>query len=258
MSARDKADDIVARQGVTAPREFNQHVVHALYGDAVTALALGRFDLCRQNFGFLFLRAVIFVIFLFDVGHQTNHRYPAEADGGIKIVQIVKPLPCGEIADEFVVFFFRQADIIAAEFALNFQLSFGNVFITLFIFEPRTDFIACRAGFGNREPVARRPFSLLGRGEDFDDFPRFDLIVNRYNAPVHLGADHFVADGGVNGIGEVDNGRAARQIDNVAARGEYKYVLGDEVALNGTHQFLHVARFLLVVEHLANPREALV
>ena len=40
--------------------------------------------------------------------------------------------------------------------------------------------------------------------EDLDHVAVFELVVERDDAPVDLGADHGVADGGVDGVGEVD------------------------------------------------------
>ena len=57
------------------------------------------------------------------------------------------------------------------------------------------------------------------RGEDLDHVAVFELVVERDDAPVDLGADHGVADGGVDGVGEVDGRRAGGEVRHVAAAG---------------------------------------
>ena len=84
------------------------------------------------------------------------------------------------------------------------------------------------------------------------------MIVNRHNTPVDLCAGHAVADGGVNGIGEVDNGRAYGQVYNIALGSEHKHLFGDEVALYRSDDILDILGIALTLEHLANPREALI
>ena len=81
------------------------------------------------------MRAVVFVVFLLDIGHQPLYGNAAEADRGIKIIRIVEPLARRKIMDEFFVIFIGKADKVAAELTLDFGLALGNVFVTLLVFE---------------------------------------------------------------------------------------------------------------------------
>ena len=57
-------------------------------------------------------------------------------------------------------------------------------------------------------------------GEDFDLVAILEHRPQRHHAAVDLGADGTVAEVGVDGIGEVDRGRALGQLDQLALRRE--------------------------------------
>ena len=88
--------------------------------------------------------------------------------------------------------------------------------------------------------------------EDLDHVAVFELVVERDDAPVDLGADHGVADGGVDGVGEVDGRRAGGEVRHVAARGEDEHLVGEHIDLEGVDKFLGV-RILLIFEETAHP-----
>ena len=62
---------------------------------------------------------------------------------------------------------------------------------------------------------------MLGLGgEDFDLVAILEDGAQRHHPAVDLGADRLVAEVGVDGIGEVDRGRALGQLDQLALRSE--------------------------------------
>ena len=61
-------------------------------------------------------------------------------------------------------------------------------------------------------------------------------MIDWHDAVVDLGADHAVANGGMNGVGKVDRGGTGGQVDDVAPRSESKHFLRQQVALNVAEQ----------------------
>ena len=101
------------------------------------------------------------------------------------------------------------------------------------------------------EPVATGAVRILG-GQDLDDVAVFELIVERSDAAVDLCARHAVADGGVDGVGEVDGRCTGGEVCHVAARGEDKDLVGKHIDLERVDEFLRVG-VLLVFEKAAYP-----
>ena len=84
----------------------------------------------------------------------------------------------------------------------------------------------------------------------------FQLAVDRRDAAVDLAAGHAVADGGVNGVGQVDRRRAGRHVDHVALRGEYEHLVREQVDLDVLDKVLGLG-VLLRLEQLTDPCERL-
>ena len=82
-------------------------------------------------------------------------------------------------------------------------------------------------------------------------------MLDGHDAVVDLGADHAVADRRVDRIGEVDDGGADRQVDDVAARREGKDFLRQQVGLDIAEQVGRVGARALAFEQLAHPGQAL-
>ena len=96
--ARDIADDVVARHGVTALGQAHEHIVLALDDDAAARVRIllflaARFFLRLRLDGMLRLRELfrlrVLSIFLAKARKHLIRREPAEADGGVKIVDVI-------------------------------------------------------------------------------------------------------------------------------------------------------------------------
>ena len=93
------------------------------------------------------------------------------------------------------------------------QLSFqdfatvGDVLFAFLTAEPAPDLLASGGGRyifgGGQEPVAIWP-TLRAAGQDSDDLPVLQLVVERNELVVDLGADALVADFRMDTVGEVD------------------------------------------------------
>ncbi|MND82882.1 hypothetical protein D3C80_747260 [compost metagenome] len=76
-------------------------------------------------------------------------------------------------------------------------------------------------------------------------------VVERYDAPVDLGATAVVTDFGVYAVGEVQRGRALRQVDGVTVRGEDVDPVRFDIDPQLFRQATDVAQFFVPFEHLA-------
>ena len=79
-----------------------------------------------------------------------------------------------------------------------------------------------------------------------------ELVVEAHHPPVDLGPHHGVADGGVDGVGEVDRGGPGGQVHHVPPGGKDKDLVGEEVHLQRVDELLGVG-VLLIFQQAANP-----
>src|SRR5699024_1743500 len=84
-----------------------------------------------------------------------------------------------------------------------------------------------------------------------------DLVFDGDDAVVDLGADHPVADGRVDRIGEVDDGGPGRQVDDIPAGGEGEDFLGQKVGFDVAEQVGGVGAGALTFQQLAHPGQPL-
>jgi len=79
------------------------------------------------------------------------------------------------------------------------------------------------------------------------------LVVQRHQAVVDLGADAAVAHVGVDAVGEVQRARAGGQVLDLAARGEDEDLVLEDVELEALHELGGVGHLALPVHELADP-----
>jgi len=85
----------------------------------------------------------------------------------------------------------------------------------------------------------------MGGGHNFDLITVLQSGAQRHELMVDFGCDAAVADVRVHGIGEIDAGRALRQIQNLALGREYINLIGEKVDLDMLQEFDGIARFFL-------------
>jgi len=76
----------------------------------------------------------------------------------------------------------------------------------------------------------------------------------RHDRTVDLGADRGVADIGVDGIGEIDRGRAARQGDQLALRRETEDLVLEQLELGMLEELLRAVALGQGLDRMAQPR----
>ncbi len=97
------------------------------------------------------------------------------------------------------------------------------------------------AGDDHRLPRGRRHLRL--GADDLDLVAVLQFGHQRHDAAVDLGADAGVADIGVDGIGEIDRRRAARQRDQPALRREAEDLVLEQLELGVLEEVLRIVAF---------------
>ena len=263
-SSGDKTDNIVSRQRITAFREFNQTVVHALHqyascgsfgfwrllGLRLSCLLTGLLGLLGSFFGF--------IVFLSNTRHDLPKLDAAIADSSVQIVQRVTAVPLAYRIHQALQQLIRKLNIIPAELPLQFGTAFYNIFLPAFLFEPLTNLVPGLTGLDNLQPVAAGTMTHFLGGQNLDDFAGLYFIINRDDTFIHLSPDHSVAYRAMNGIGKIDDGRPGGQTDNLPLGGENKDLLWSQVAFNGSDNISGVLAVFLIFQHLANPHQPLI
>ena len=70
-------------------------------------------------------------------------------------------------------------------------------------------------------------------------------MVQRDDAVIHLGADHAVAHGGMDGVGEVDGGGSGGEVLHVAVGCEHEHLIGEHIHLQGVDKLLGIGALLV-------------
>ena len=225
-----------------------------MHGVALTLVApLGLLvDLVERG---LLLAGDIALQLILDAVDRALCGYAAVADRGEEIVHVREGEALEDDRQHLVGVNVRRRDARLAQLALEHLLAVGDVLLAPLLFEPLLDLRARRAAFGELQPVAVRAGRVLARA-DLDDVAVFEHMVKVHDAPVHLRADHRVADAGVDRIRKVDRRRAGGEGDYVALRGEDEHLVGKHVDLQVVEKVLRV-RFLLRLEQAADPGELL-
>src|SRR6266540_2965847 len=116
--------------------------------------------------------------------------------------------------------------------------------------EPLPDLVARPRCLDDRQPVPRRTgVGCLG-GEDLDRLAVLERVLQRHQPLVDARAHAAVADLGVHGVGEVDRGRARRELEDVALGGEDEHLVDVEVGLEVVDEVLGVRQLALPVDEL--------
>ena len=80
--------------------------------------------------------------------------------------------------------------------------------------------------------------------------------MQRHDAAVDLRADTAMADVGVHAVGEVERRRSGRQALDLALGREHVHLVGEQVDAQRVHELPRIARVLLPVGELRQPRLA--
>ena len=126
-----------------------------------------------------------------------------------------------------------------------------DVFVLPLLFEPLTNLGAGLRALGDLHPVPAGALGILG-GQNLHNIAVFQHMVQRDDAVIHLGADHAVSHGGVDGIGKVNGRGPGGQILHIAVGREHEHLIGKHIHLQGVDKFLGVGA-LLIFQQAAHP-----
>ncbi len=127
--------------------------------------------------------------------------------------------------------------------------------------EPRLDLVTGPRGLDQRQPVAGRPALTLG-GQHLDDVAGPQLVGQRHDLAVDLGADAAVADVGVDLVGEVQRrGPRGQRLDLALGRSKRKTSSSNRSTLrfsmNSRGSAMSCCQSMSERSHLTLPSESL-
>lgn len=206
----DEADDVVAVDGVAAAGEFVVHVIDVAVDeeDVFAGLAgVFDFDVFAGEDGGGFVVGAGEDVFDFSGGVLADGDAVVEVEGEFIFVVL------HEFADDVV----RELYFPVFEAAHEGLLADVRLVVE-FLVEELADAVAGFGGDGEGEPVGFG--GLVGGGDDGYLVAVFEEVAEGFVFVVHDAADTFVADVGVDGVGEVEEGGACLEGDEVAFGGE--------------------------------------
>ncbi len=258
-SQRDVSEDLVPGHGLAAAGQADEHVRDAVDREAQIRGGLG--GARTQSAALLEIgRGVLLCVDPLPglearddlVDHGLDGRATGP-DGDVELLRLPEPHLLDDLvkerrAGDLLIGQTRLAQMLVEEVAaLVFRV------VALLTAEERADLGARLAGADEVQPVAGRAAGGLA-GEDLDEVPRAEAVRERHDAPVDTRPDRAVADIGVDGVGEVDRRGTGRQLADLALRREDVDGVLVEVGAEGVHELTRVARVLLPLHHVPDPR----
>ena len=257
VATGDEAHDVISGDGGAAFGELHQTVVQTFHDNALLALdGLGllgsvrrlgvllglRHSLCQHLLLLPLLLAALQLAL--DPAHRLLSGEAAIADGSVEIVQRGISYLFQQHRQEFRVQYVFHGDAAVTQLRVEGGAAVGDVLVPLFLFEPLADLGAGLVALGNLHPVPAGALGVFG-GQNLHDVAVFQHMVQRDDAVIHLGADHAVAHGGMDGVGEVDGGGSGGEVLHVAVGGEHEHLVGEHIHLQGVDKLLSIGTFLI-------------
>ena len=257
VATGDEAHDVVSGDGGAAFGELHQTVVQTFHDNALLALdGLGllgsvrrlgvllglRHSLCQHLLLLPLLLAALQLAL--DPAHRLLSSETAVADGGVQVVQRGIGHLFQQHRQELRVQHVFHDDAAVTQLRIESGAAVGNVLVPLFLFEPLTDLGAGLVALGDLHPVPAGTLGVFG-GQNLHDVAVFQHMVQRDDAVIHLGADHAVAHGGMDGVGEVDGGGSGGEVLHVAVGCEHEHLIGEHIHLQGVDKLLGIGALLV-------------
>ena len=260
-AAGDEADDTVAGKWVAAASEADQYVVEIGDDDRVarfTAFA-GRGENFLEKALVLFSGVLKLALERFLRDEIRNHMldfFTAVAQENIELVRSAQVVFLGDFEHFIALFEFAQIEAVISERLLeHFAPEFHRARAFLLLDEGADFGLGARA-LDDLEPVFG--WRLSRRGDDLDRVSGFEPVLQRDDLAVDLRADAFVADVGVDGIGEIERRRTMGELSHFAFRSEDEYVFGKKVDLDGFEKFVRILKFFVPLEQALDPLDVFV
>ena len=99
---------------------------------------------------------------------------------------------------------------------------------------------------------------MAGLCDDFNRVSVFQLVSQRNDVPVHLGADALMADFRMDAVGEVDRSRTLRKGSHVAVRCKHIDLFGEQGHLQVGHEFSWIFDLLLCIQQISKELDLII
>ncbi len=258
-SARDEAEDVVARQGVAALGVADEHVVDPVDPDRPLVALDDLAHEPREAPLAQRLRRPALPALLVGRGHDGDHVLGVDlpvADRHEHLLEVLHlqlledALHLGVALQEL-----RRADPHLAELALEELLAEALALVALLGAKVRADLGPRARRADEVEPVLVR--MLVRARQHLDDVPVPQLVPEGLHLAVDLRAGDAIPELRVDLVGEVHGRRAPREDADIALRREDVDLVLEEVDLHPFEELGRVRQLLLPLEKLPQPREAL-
>src|SRR5580692_7840296 len=191
-------------------------------------------------------------------GQQSRQHLPrgifSVADARHQVVGFAQAVAGSNFLQIFV-FDFLQRDAILARLLFDQLASDFDGALALVNVEPVLDLISRAGRFDQSQPVSAG--LVAGLRKNLDDVAGVQLVSQRHHAPIDFGSDAGVADFGVHAVGEVDRRRVAGQHHDLAFWSKRVNLFGIKIDLQRGKKFVGIADVPLPLDHLPQPRQAL-
>ena len=250
------AHDAIAGQRMAADREMNRHAGDQAPDGHDVLAALGALGLALR-FGFRFWIAetepeeAAAVARLLGLGiDRFDHVEPgivARADLGLEILHRGDIEFLGGLFERLV----RRVVAGFGERALQDGDAEADIFRAFALAHEAADTRPRLAGGDEIFPHRRRRLRL--RGDDLDLVAVPEFGAQRHDLAVDLAADAGVADLGVDGVSEIDRGRAFGQRDRIALGREAEHLVGEHFELGVLEEIFGPGGLIEDIEQFAHP-----
>src|SRR5271163_421184 len=253
-AAGDIADDVVAKNGVAAFRAIDHQVVVAAHHDGCVVHAEHALDgggnFRKRFFGGRARHGLAAGL----RQHLPRGPFPVTKIG-VEVLD-ARAAVFGGHAQPLLLRNFLQADTRLPRFLLKQLAPDIGGLLTLVQMNPLADLAARARSLDEREPVARRPVSLLR--DDINDVAIGDHVAQRNHLSVHLRAGALMPDLGVNGVGKINRRGAARQDDYTSLGREGVNLFGIQVHAQSGEEFAGLLHLLHPLDQVTHPDDALI
>src|SRR5258707_1080968 len=255
-AARDVADNFVAGNGIAAFGAVNEQIAVALDDERRFAEAQHPFY-CFDNRGLGVdgLGVGRFFRFSEKAREDLAGGIFSEADGSVEILHFGKAVVGNELED---VGFgnFLEAAAEMTRFVFEQALAHFRGFFAFLLVDPVANLAFRRRGFYKAEPIAAGVVTFLR--ENLDDVAAGDFMAQRDHLAVYFCADALVSHFGVNHVGKIDRGGAARKFQHAAFRRKRLNLDRREIHFQRGEKFSRFLKLLRPFVKLTHPRDTLV
>ena len=251
-------DNRISRYRVAASSQTNQHTGFTLYQNAMTGFVLLGVSVLLldtlQHLGNIWRGSRLDGLFVMlnELGHNTINCNTAITNSRQHICIIIDI----EAETDRIQPFIPQQILwlIAQALGLLFQHipAPDNILFPLFFLEPGTNLGSSIRGGYNIQPIPTRPIiGLVGNNSYL--IAVLQLVLQRYNLAINLGTYAVMSHLGVDAVGKINRHRTLRQVYNISIWSKDKYLIRENIHLQGFQILAGIIYLMLQIHHLPQP-----